>query len=172
MSLLSGLRSEFSELKYNILKSKNMPLYAEVICMAKKEISAGKLYDVPKAKRVALVEETKENVLVVQNGSIAHANTFTQVCYNNQGKRAPPKYQKCGKIGHLDKWCRNCEHCDKKGHPKEKYWELHPYLKPKYLPSKPNTQEAKHATESNPTSNLLEELAKLLNSHKASMSHN
>ncbi|KAL3534180.1 hypothetical protein ACH5RR_002641 [Cinchona calisaya] len=62
MSLLSSLGFEFSELRYNILKSKEMPFYDEVICVVEKEISTRKLYDIPKAATVALVEETKENV--------------------------------------------------------------------------------------------------------------
>ncbi|KAL3516674.1 hypothetical protein ACH5RR_023576 [Cinchona calisaya] len=82
MSPLSGLGFEFSELRYNILRSKEMPLYDEVIGMVEKEISPRKLYDAPKAERVALVEE---------NGLIAHANTSTQVGNNNQRNRAPPK---------------------------------------------------------------------------------
>ncbi|KAL3499913.1 hypothetical protein ACH5RR_039006 [Cinchona calisaya] len=97
---------------------------------------------------------------------IAHANTSTQ------GKMASLNCRKCGKIGHLDKWCRNYEHCGKQGHSKGKCWELHPHLKFRDLPTKPKTQESKHATKSNPPSKLLEELAKLVNSHKASMSHN
>ncbi|KAL3499988.1 hypothetical protein ACH5RR_039081 [Cinchona calisaya] len=162
MSFLSCLGSEFSELRYNSLRSNEMPFYDEVICMIEKEISARKFYDALKAKKIALVEE---------NGSIAQTNTSTQVGNNNQGKRAPTKCQKCDKIGHLDKWCKNCEPCGKQGYPKEKCWELHRHLKPKDLPRKPNIQEAKHATERNPTLNLLEELAKLVNSHKVNMSH-
>ncbi|KAL3533510.1 hypothetical protein ACH5RR_007031 [Cinchona calisaya] len=65
MSLLSGLGSEFSELKHNILRSKEMPLYDEVIGIVENEISARNLYDAPKTKRVALAEEMNENVLIV-----------------------------------------------------------------------------------------------------------
>ncbi|KAL3500694.1 hypothetical protein ACH5RR_039787 [Cinchona calisaya] len=79
MSFLSGPGFEFSNLRYNILRSKEMPLYDEVICMIEKEISARKLYDAPKSKRFSLVEEMKENVVVAQSGSIAHTNTSTQV---------------------------------------------------------------------------------------------
>ncbi|KAL3510585.1 hypothetical protein ACH5RR_029986 [Cinchona calisaya] len=78
MSPLSCLRSEFSELRYTILRSKEMPLYDKVIGMVEKEISTRKLCDTPKAERVALVEK---------NDSIAHANTSTQVGNNNQEKR-------------------------------------------------------------------------------------
>ncbi|KAL3500696.1 hypothetical protein ACH5RR_039789 [Cinchona calisaya] len=96
MSLLSGLGSKFSELRYNILRSKEMPLYDEVIGMVEKEILARKLYDIPKAERIALIEE---------NGSIAHANASTHVGNNNQGNMTPPKCKKCGKIGYLEKCC-------------------------------------------------------------------
>ncbi|KAL3507673.1 hypothetical protein ACH5RR_033055 [Cinchona calisaya] len=92
MSLLSGLGYEFSELGYNILRSKGMPLYDKMICMVEKEISARKLYDAPKVKRVDLVEEMKENVLVAQNGSIDHANKSTQ------GKRAPQSAKNVTKL--------------------------------------------------------------------------
>ncbi|KAL3534216.1 hypothetical protein ACH5RR_002677 [Cinchona calisaya] len=59
-------------------KGNLLRIYNEVIGIVEKEITARKLNDAPKAERVAFVEE---------NGSIAHANTSTQVGNNIKDKR-------------------------------------------------------------------------------------